>query len=103
MNARHSLKFQLHPQAADSIVSNNLLHKLLHLFSGILKTVNLKFNQFKMTEVIIDKKKFIILPEKDYKALQKQAALKTKSEKLLSLEDARAYSKKLIRKWAAEK
>ncbi len=56
-----------------------------------------------MTEVIIDKKKFIILPEKDYKALQKQAALKTKTEKLFSVEEARAYSKKLIRKWATEK
>jgi hypothetical protein len=44
-----------------------------------------------------------VVPEKDYKALQKKAALKTKPEKLLSVEDARSYSKKLIRKWAAEK
>jgi hypothetical protein len=41
--------------------------------------------------------------EKDYKTLQKKAALKTKPEKLLSIENARAYSKKLVRKWAAEK
>jgi hypothetical protein len=56
-----------------------------------------------VTEIVIDKKKYIIVPEKDYKALQKKAALKTKTEKLLNVEDARAYSKKLIHKWAAEK
>jgi hypothetical protein len=56
-----------------------------------------------MTEIIIDKKKYILVPAKDYSALQKKAALKSKAEKLLSLEDARAYSKKLIRKWASGK
>ena len=56
-----------------------------------------------MTEILIEKKKYILLPEKDYKALQKQASLKSKPEKLLSLEEARAYSKKLIRKWHKEK
>ena len=56
-----------------------------------------------MTQIVIDKKKYVLIPEKDYQALQKKAALKTKSEKLLSVDDARAYSKKLIRKWAAEK
>lgn len=56
-----------------------------------------------MTQIVIDKKKYVLVPEKEYHALQKKAALKTKPEKLLSVEDARAYSKKLIRKWAAEK
>ena len=56
-----------------------------------------------MTEIVIDKKKYVLIPDKDYKALQKKAALKTKPEKLLSVEEARAYSKKLIHKWAAEK
>jgi hypothetical protein len=56
-----------------------------------------------MTEIFIDKKKYILIPEKEYKSLQKKAALKTKSEKLLNLEDARAYSRKLIAKWASEK
>jgi len=46
---------------------------------------------------------YVLVPEKEYQSLQKKAALKTKPEKLLSLEDARAYSKKLIRKWASEK
>ena len=56
-----------------------------------------------MTQIVIDKKKYVLLPEKEYHALQKKAALKTKPEKLLSIEEARAYSKKLIRKWAAKK
>ena len=50
-----------------------------------------------MTEIVIDKKKYILIPEKDYQVLQKKAALKT-----FSIDKARAYSKKLIRKWAAE-
>ena len=56
-----------------------------------------------MTEIVIDKKKYILLPEKEYRALQKKAALKEKPEKLLSIDEARNYSKKLIRKWAAAK
>jgi hypothetical protein len=56
-----------------------------------------------MTEMIIDKKKYILIPEKNYKALQKKAALKSKPEKIFSIEEARAHSKKMIRKWAAEK
>ena len=56
-----------------------------------------------MTEIIIDKKKYVLIPEKDYQVLQKKAALKTKPEKILSVEKARAYSKKLIRKWASGK
>jgi hypothetical protein len=56
-----------------------------------------------MTEIVIDKKKYVLIPEKDYKTLQKKAALKSKPEKTLSIEEARAYSKKLIKKWAAEK
>jgi hypothetical protein len=56
-----------------------------------------------MTEILIDKKKYILIPEKDYQALQKQAALKSKPEKIFTVEQARAYSKKLIRQWAAEK
>jgi hypothetical protein len=56
-----------------------------------------------MTEIVIDKKKYFLVPQKEYEALQKKAALKTKPQKLLSIEDARAYSKKLIRKWAFAK
>lgn len=56
-----------------------------------------------MTQVLIDKKKYVIIPIKDYEILQKKAALKSKPEKLFSLEEARAYSKKKINEWAAEK
>jgi len=51
-----------------------------------------------MSEIVIDKKKYVLIPEKEYQALQKKAALKTKPEKLFSVEEARTYSKKLIRK-----
>jgi len=56
-----------------------------------------------MNSIIIDNKSYIVLPVKSYEALQKKAALKTRPEKILSVEEARAHSKKLIRKWAAEK
>ena len=56
-----------------------------------------------MTQFKIDKKKYVFVPEKEYQALQKKAALKTKPEKLLSIDEASAYSKKLIRKWASAK
>jgi hypothetical protein len=35
--------------------------------------------------------------------LEKKAALKSKPEKTFTLEEAGAYSKKMIRKWVAEK
>lgn len=56
-----------------------------------------------MTEITIDKKKYVLMPEKNYHALQKQAALKHTPEKTFSIKEARAYSKKLIKKWAEEK
>ncbi|GDX53115.1 hypothetical protein LBMAG27_21620 [Bacteroidota bacterium] len=56
-----------------------------------------------MTQIVIDKKKYVLLPEKDYKTLQRKAALKMKTEKTFSLAEARVHSKKLIRKWAGEK
>jgi hypothetical protein len=56
-----------------------------------------------MTEILIDKKKYVIIPEKDYRAMQKKAALKSRPEKTFSIEEARAYSKKLISKWAGGK
>ncbi len=56
-----------------------------------------------MTAIVIDKKKYVLIPEKEYQELQKTAALKSKSERTFTIEEARAYSKTLIRKWAAEK
>ena len=56
-----------------------------------------------MTELLIDKKKYVLIPEKEFRLLQRKAALKTKPEKLFSVEEARERSKKLIRKWAGVK
>lgn len=56
-----------------------------------------------MNKLVIDNKSYVLVPTKDYQALQKRAALKTKPEKTRSIGQARAYSKKLIRKWAAAK
>ncbi|MEO9022477.1 MAG: hypothetical protein ABI237_08765 [Ginsengibacter sp.] len=56
-----------------------------------------------MTEIVIDKKKYILIPKKSYEALQKRAALKSRPEKIFTIEEARAHSKKLIKKWAGEK
>ena len=52
-----------------------------------------------MNAVIIDNKPYVILPEKEYEALQKKAALKARPEILLSIEQARTHSKTLIRKY----
>ena len=56
-----------------------------------------------MTEIVIDNKKYYLVPEKEYLTLQRKAALKTKPEKTLSLKEARIHSKQLISKWAKEK
>ena len=56
-----------------------------------------------MTVMVIDKKKYVLIPEKDYQVLQKRAALKTKLEKTFTIEQARAHSKKIIRNWGGEK
>ena len=56
-----------------------------------------------MNVLVIDSKSYVVLPVKSYQALQKKAALKTRPEKVLSIEEARLHSKKLIRKWAGEK
>ena len=56
-----------------------------------------------MTEIEIDKKKYILIPEKNYLELQKRAAMKSKPEKTFTIEEVRIYSKKLIKKWAGEK
>jgi hypothetical protein len=56
-----------------------------------------------MTHLTIDNKKYVLIPEENYQELQKIAALKREPEKTLSVDEARNYSKKLIRQWASEK
>ena len=56
-----------------------------------------------MVKIVIDNKKYVLLPEKDFQAIQKIAALKTKPEKLLTIQEAKTLGKKQIRKLAAKK
>jgi len=56
-----------------------------------------------MNVVVINNKSYVVVPGENYLALQKEAALKTRPEKLLSVEEARQQSKKLIKKWAEGK
>lgn len=51
-----------------------------------------------MTHFTIDNKKYVLIPEENYLELQRNAALKREPEKTFSVEEARSYSKKLIRK-----
>lgn len=53
--------------------------------------------------ITIENKKYVLIREESYKALQKSAALKHHPEKIFSIAKAKALSKKLIRKWSAEK
>ena len=55
-----------------------------------------------MTQIIIDKKKYVLLPEKEYSSLQKRAALKTPPVKKLSLAAGRKHALKMVDKWAKE-
>lgn len=50
-----------------------------------------------MNEVVIEKKKYIILSKDEYNSLRKRAARKFKPEKKLTIAEARLQSKKLIR------
>jgi hypothetical protein len=56
-----------------------------------------------MTAIVIDKKKYVLVPEKDYQALQLKAALKTRPVKKLSLAAGKKRAYKLIDKWAKGK
>lgn len=56
-----------------------------------------------MTRIVIDKKKYVLVPEKEYEALQLTAALKSKPVKKLSLAAGKKHAIKLVDKWAKEK
>lgn len=56
-----------------------------------------------MTQIEIDKKRYVLLQEKEYESLQLKAALKIQSAKKLSLKAGKAGAYKLIDKWAKEK
>lgn len=56
-----------------------------------------------MTQIVIDKKKYVLLPEKDFELLQLKAALKNKPVKKRSLADGKKRAYQLIDKWAKGK
>jgi hypothetical protein len=62
-----------------------------------------KKNKAMVSEVIIDEKKYVILPFEEYKSLKIKAAPHAKRSKLLTIDEAEAYSIELINKWATEK
>ncbi len=53
-----------------------------------------------MTHIVIDKKKYVLISEKEYEKLQLKAALKNKPAKRLSLAAGKKRANKLIDKWA---
>jgi len=56
-----------------------------------------------MGTITIDKKKFVVIEQKEFDKLQLLAAQKTKPVKKLSLSAGRKHAHKLIDKWAKEK
>jgi hypothetical protein len=56
-----------------------------------------------VSEVIIDEKKYVILPYEEYKSLKVKAAPHVNRKSLLTIDEAEAYSIELINKWANEK
>jgi hypothetical protein len=56
-----------------------------------------------MNEVVIEKKKYVILSKDEYDSLRKRAISKYKPEKKLTIAQARLQTKKLIREWAGVK
>jgi hypothetical protein len=56
-----------------------------------------------MNEVVIEKKKYVILSKNEFDTLRKRAASKFKPEKKLTIAEARLQTKKLIREWASVK
>jgi PHD/YefM family antitoxin component YafN of YafNO toxin-antitoxin module len=56
-----------------------------------------------MTHLVIDKKKYVLLPEKDFEMLQLKAAMKNIPVKKRSLAAGKKRAYKLIDKWEKEK
>jgi hypothetical protein len=59
---------------------------------------------FHMTIITIERKKYVLVPEREYKSLKKKASQKTTVQKILSLKEGKSLAYKMIEKWArAEK
>ena len=53
-----------------------------------------------MNMPVINNKSHVLLSVESYETLQKNTALKTKPEKPLSIEEVRAHSNRMIKRWA---
>ncbi len=56
-----------------------------------------------MTKLVLDRKKYIVVQQKDFEKLQLQAARKTQPEKKISLLKGKKHAYKLIDAWAKGK
>lgn len=50
--------------------------------------------------IVIDKKKYVLISIEEYEKLQLKAVLNSKTPKLLSFKDAKIYSKSLVKSWS---
>ncbi len=55
------------------------------------------------TEVVIDNKKYIILPKEKYESLTKKQVYEKFNGQLLSVEEAKARTLERVEKWAKSK
>lgn len=63
-----------------------------------------KQNSFYMETLVLDKKKYVVIEQKEYDSLRKRALLGDASgNKLMTIKEAKAYGLKLIDKWHKEK
>jgi hypothetical protein len=56
-----------------------------------------------MNKLVIEDKKYVLLPQDKFDELQKKAALKWKPGKTFTISGAREFSKKRINEWSSEK
>ena len=56
-----------------------------------------------VSQVIIDDKKYVLLPKDEQESLKIKAEFHSDRDSLLSLDEADSYSLELINKWANEK
>ena len=55
-----------------------------------------------MNTITLDKKKYVIIPEREYKTILRKAGLNLKPEKRYSVSEAKALTDKMIDKWFKE-
>ena len=56
-----------------------------------------------MNTLIIDNKKYVVIPKKEYENLRTKAVSKSVSAKKFSLSEGKRLAYKMIDKWAKEK